>query len=124
MEITVVKEFTFDSAHFLPGYNGKCAVLHGHTYRLRVGFCGEPSQFEDSMVLDFTDIKKLVQPVIDQLDHTCLNTIPEFPYIPTAEKMVGWICKEIINQMDSRMKFYLSFVRLWETPTSYAEWRA
>ena len=52
MKITVVKEFTFDAAHYLPGYNGKCNRPHGHTYRLQVGIEGEPDH-STGMVIDF-----------------------------------------------------------------------
>lgn len=69
----VVKEFTFDAAHQLVGHCGKCSRIHGHTYRLRVAVEG-PVKTEDGsdkgMVIDFGDLKKIVQErVINLLDH-------------------------------------------------------
>ena len=127
MKITVVKEFTFDSAHFLPGYDGPCAELHGHTYRLQVGFKGTPNP-ETGMVMDFGRFKKIVNEcIVFHLDHRCLNTVDYkgFPWeMPTAENMVIWMRKEMLGQMSIQQSFYLCYIRLWETPTSYAEWRA
>lgn len=134
MEITVVKEFTFDAAHYLPNHPGKCQNTHGHTYRLQVGFKG-PVDLETGMVVDFGYIKEMIKErVVDRLDHRYLNLlneeepiIPEFPYfLPTAENMVIWIVGELKRALkivyDDLVK--LSLVRLYETPTSYAEWRA
>lgn len=133
MEITVVKEFTFDAAHYLPNHPGKCQNTHGHTYRLQVGFTG-PVDLETGMVVDFGELKKTIEKIIvEKLDHTYLNlindektVIPNFPcQLPTAENMVLWITLELgktaMAQQEGLVE--LSFVRLYETPTSYAEWR-
>lgn len=129
MEIMVVKEFTFDAAHCLPHHPGKCRNTHGHTYRLQVGFRG-PVSIQTGMVVDFGELKALInQEIISKLDHRYLNLLNEeepivedFPYyVPTAENMVKWIVKSLQRHFwDS---FTLVFVRLYETPTSYAEWR-
>jgi 6-pyruvoyltetrahydropterin/6-carboxytetrahydropterin synthase len=133
MIITVVKEFTFDAAHYLPDYPGKCSNTHGHTYRLQVGFRGPIDRYT-GMVLDFGEIKEIVNTLItDKLDHRYLNLVNEqepiildFPYlVPSAENMVKWIVgklKEYISKWEDLAE--LVFVRLYETPTSYAEWRA
>jgi|SRR6056297_3493629 len=123
MKITVVKEFTFDAAHYLPEYDGKCKNLHGHTYRLQVGIKGEPDYFT-GMVVDFVHLKSVVKRnIVNKLDHQYLNTLDTLPYfpfeVPTAETMVHWIVKVLSNYWP-----HLSFVRLYETPTSFAEWRA
>lgn len=132
MGITVVKEFTFDAAHHLPNYPGKCQNLHGHTYRLQIGIKG-PINPVTGMVVDFAKIKEIIRRVIlDYLDHKCLNEIKGDHFIafprhnPTAELMVSWIVQVLIRsctdeKLGSSVK--LNFVRLYETPTSYAEWR-
>jgi len=124
MKLMVVKEFTFDSAHYLPGYPGMCANTHGHTYRLRIGVSGEIN-LDSGMVCDFARLKKEIEKnIISILDHTCLNDLhynrPHFPYsMPTAENMVTWIVEFIQVHFDKT----LELVQLWETPTSYCEWR-
>jgi 6-pyruvoyltetrahydropterin/6-carboxytetrahydropterin synthase len=123
--ITVVKEFTFDAAHWLPGYNGPCSNLHGHRWTLQVGIQGT---VQDGMVMDFSKLKGIVkQEIINPLDHHCLNEVPQdgFPTgYPTAENMVIWISRTLFERISLEDHVSLSFIRLYETPTSYAEWRA
>jgi 6-pyruvoyltetrahydropterin/6-carboxytetrahydropterin synthase len=121
LKLTVVKEFTFAAAHFLPSYPGKCANLHGHEWRVQVGYTGEIND-ETGMVADFSLIKHQVEKLMEQLDHKCLNDVHHkgFPaYQPTAERMLKWMV-EVLPIMTATT---LSFIRLYETQTSYAEWR-
>lgn len=136
MNITVVKEFTFDSAHHLPGYEGKCRWMHGHTYRLQVGVNG-PVCEESGMVIDFAEIKTFMEEILEMLDHHVLNELGDaherggfyhpFPARnPTAENMVVWLDKELNEKLfheTQNQTLLVSFIRLWETPTSYAEVR-
>lgn len=110
----VVKQFTFDSCHFLPNYSGKCANMHGHTYKLEVGFSGKID--DTGMVIDFNDIKRLISNCVEQLDHRIIN---EVITNPTAENMVKWFYKKISSYLHGDTK--VCMIRLWETPTSYAE---
>jgi 6-pyruvoyltetrahydropterin/6-carboxytetrahydropterin synthase len=124
MNVEVVKEFAFDAAHFLPGYDGKCGNLHGHRWVLRIGFKG-PINPETGMIIDFSELKSSIDHlVIDTLDHKFLNELApklHFPKNPTAENILEWIIWRINHFSD--LKGTLSFVRVYETPTSYAEWR-
>lgn len=117
-EIEVVKEFRFEAAHRLPEYDGPCSMLHGHSYKLFVGIKGRVKF--DGVVFDFSSLKEVItNKIICKLDHKYLNDFKEmdFPYnCPTAENMILWI-KDVLNNN------YLSFIRLYETETSYAEWR-
>jgi len=136
MEITVVKEFTFDAAHYLPNHPGKCQNTHGHTYRLQIGVKG-PVDIEEGMVMDFGMLKDVVNDyIVEYLDHKYLNnfagkSLPNaphgkiFPHIPTAEAMVEWmvVMLEDIIEKETEGLAKLQLVRLYETPTSYAEWR-
>lgn len=105
----ICKEFTFDSAHKLNNYIGKCANLHGHTYKLHVSIKG-PIR-DNGLVFDFGDIKECVKiMILDQLDHRFLNDIIEQP---SAENISVWIWNEL------KEKLPLYEIKLWETPTSY-----
>jgi 6-pyruvoyltetrahydropterin/6-carboxytetrahydropterin synthase len=107
----IAKEFTFDSAHFLKDYHGKCENLHGHTYRMRVTVEG-PIQ-KNGLVMDFTEIKKIVtERVIDKFDHANINDFLEHS---TAENMCMWTWEQIKPVIPG-----LSEVRIWETATSFA----
>jgi 6-pyruvoyltetrahydropterin/6-carboxytetrahydropterin synthase len=123
--VLVSKEFTFDSAHHLHAYEGKCKNLHGHTYKVIFGLSG----FVDDrgLMIDFGDIKEIWKSEIEiYLDHKYLNeTLP--PMNTTAENMVVWIYEKMANALEERQDQYdgarVEFVRLYETPTSYAEAR-
>jgi len=123
--VLVNKEFTFDAAHHLHCYEGKCKNLHGHTYKVIFGISG----FVDDigLVIDFGDIKEIWKEKIEiYLDHRYLNEMLP-PMNTTAENMVVWI----FEQMETALKdetnpaqdIRVEFVRLYETPTSYAEAR-
>ena len=125
MLLTVVKEFRFEAAHFLPRHPGLCKNLHGHSYRLQIGFKGQIDN--DGMVIDFGNLKSIVtEHIIERLDHQCLNDAKLIPYLfptntPTAENMVRWIhlaLNEVFKPFAE-----LNLIRLWETETSYCEWR-
>lgn len=66
---------SFDSAHFLHGYNGKCANLHGHHWVVEVEILGERLQTdgaERGMLIDFGDLKKAVRDLADDFDHALI----------------------------------------------------
>lgn len=107
----VFKTFTFDSAHWLPDYDGPCGNLHGHTYLLEVGVGGEMT--DAGMVVDFGTIKKDVNKIIDRFDHALIN---DFLQLPTAENMALEILKEV-----EAAGYESVLVRLYETPTSFVE---
>ncbi|MEB3100207.1 6-carboxytetrahydropterin synthase QueD [Ferviditalea candida] len=119
--VLVSKEFTFDSAHHLHCYEGKCKSLHGHTYKLVVTMLGKMDY--RGISIDFGDIKRIAKErVIDRLDHHYLNEVLP-PMNTTAENMVVWIYEQI-HQALMEENLYpaikLQEVRLWETPTSFA----
>ena len=110
----VGKEFTFDSAHFIEGYRGKCEALHGHTYRLKVVIEGEVG--EDGMVMDFRELKSIVkEKVLDRLDHVLINDVVGGK--STVENMVVWIWKELRDVLP------LYELTLWENSTSFVVYR-
>lgn len=125
--VLVSKEFTFDAAHHLHCYEGKCKNLHGHTYKVIFGLSGFVD--ERGLMIDFGDIKDIWKNEIEIfLDHRYLNeTLP--PMNTTAENMVVWIFEKMEEALlqAERQKQYVGarveFVRLYETPTSYAEAR-
>jgi len=119
MKFIVTKEFTFDSAHFLQDYNGKCENLHGHTYKLQVSV--EGARDESGLVIDFVELKKIVnEKIIDKLDHTNLNDVLDVN--PSAENIVEWIWNTLSHDFSTK-RYHLYAVKLWETPTSFAEFK-
>ena len=119
--VLISKEFTFDSAHHLHAYDGKCQNLHGHTYKLQVIMNGKPDY--RGIVIDFAEIKRMTKErIINRLDHKYLNEV--LPLMnTTAENMVVWIYEELnqaLLEEGLAPNIKLEEVRLWETPTSYA----
>lgn len=122
--VLVSKEFTFDAAHHLHDYEGKCKNLHGHTYRAVLGISGYTD--DRGIMIDFGDIKEIWKEQIEiHLDHRYLNeTLP--PMNTTAENMVVWIYEKLHEALLDEQLYNgarVEFIRLYETPTSYAEAR-
>jgi 6-pyruvoyltetrahydropterin/6-carboxytetrahydropterin synthase len=121
--ISITRIFKFEAAHCLPNHPGKCKNLHGHSYKLEVEVTSGPEGLLNSqkMIMDFGDLKSIVNPMIDEfLDHHFLNESLD-EEIPTAEVMVTSIANWMVSQLISPLR--LIRVRLWETENSYAEWR-
>ena len=107
------KSFTFEAAHVLPNHPGKCARLHGHSYRLEVVLEG-PLQARGpaaGMVEDFEVVSRIVkEAVVSRLDHRSLNELMENP---TAENIVVWVWRQLTQGLPQ-----LAELTLWETPRS------
>lgn len=93
------KQFTFEASHRLPFHDGKCARLHGHSWKVTLVVCGD--ELEDdgpkrSMLIDYSDISKVMKPLLDEkLDHHHLNhSLPEIMN-PTSEEIARWIYRQI-----------------------------
>lgn len=121
--LTVTKKFNFCYGHSLPNYNGLCVNQHGHNSEVEV----EVMQAHDmpdaypSMVVDFRDLKVIIEPILEQLDHLNLNEALPAAFIPpTAENIVQWFVGELLK---TPIGPGISRVRISETPTSWAEWR-
>ncbi|WAH38708.1 6-carboxytetrahydropterin synthase QueD [Alicyclobacillus dauci] len=120
--VAVTKEFTFDAAHHLHSYEGKCKNLHGHTYRIVVTVSGYVNNI--GLVVDFADLKRIYLETIEQkLDHQYLNEVLP-PMNTSAENMVVWMWEQldeaIHKQVAAEQQVRLEEVVLYETPTSRA----
>lgn len=112
-------ERTIDSSHVIPGHPGKCARLHGHTYRFQVWVSG-PVDEASGMLVDFFELKR----EIDAWDHRHLNDEVEF--VPTAELLATEMRRRILAAVvasvgEARAEEVGVLLRLWETPSGYAQ---
>ena len=144
-KIRITKQFNFETGHALYGYDGKCKNVHGHSYKLSVTVIGEPitdsKHVKFGMVIDFTDLKKIVrEEIVDVFDHATVfnqNTphvelakelqnrghhVILVDYQPTSENMV----LDFANKIRARLPkdIQLHSLRLQETESSFAEWFA
>ena len=137
--IRVTKEFHFEAAHFLPGYDGLCANLHGHSYRLLVTLRGEilkdATSPKNGMVIDFSVLKGIVERnILQVLDHSLIVRkhtydlpatythlrILELDDQPTSENILLWIVERLHSALPQQVELFR--VGLYETATSCAEW--
>jgi 6-pyruvoyltetrahydropterin/6-carboxytetrahydropterin synthase len=113
--LQIRRHFRFEAAHVLPFHPGKCARMHGHSYRLEVAVRG-PLQTDGparGMVEDFDAIKRIVHAAaIDPLDHQTLN---DFIENPTAERIALWMWERLETDLPG-----LDELVLWETSNSCA----
>lgn len=120
--VEVSKEFSFDAAHHLHQYDGKCKNLHGHTYRLIITISGFVD--DTGLVIDFADIKKMYQERIEShVDHQYLNEV--LPAMNTsAENMIVWMWEQLQEALSALSfgdrQLRLEELSLYETPTSRA----
>ncbi|NVO01345.1 MAG: 6-carboxytetrahydropterin synthase [Bacteroidetes bacterium] len=143
-KIRITKEFHFEMAHALWGYDGLCKNIHGHSYKLLVTLIGEPSLDKQSaklgMVLDYSDLKSIVKTtIIDQLDHALavngnsphkdidktnlmFSKVVFLDYQPTCENMLIDFSERLINKLPVGVELHSLMLR--ETGSSFAEWFA
>lgn len=92
-EITVASYI--DAAHFLRGYQGKCANIHGHSWRIEVTLSGKTLN-EIGLLVDFSDIKRIVKEAADLFDHKLINDIEPFDSInPSSENLAKYFFEKI-----------------------------
>ena len=144
-KIRITKQFTFETAHALYGYDGLCKNVHGHSYKLDVTVIGNPIDDTDhkknGMLIDFSELKKIVKKkIVSVFDHSIIlnvtsphkdlaDTLEEkghkvvrVNYQPTCELMILDFSKIISNELPSNINLYS--LKLRETETSYSEWYA
>lgn len=140
--IKITKQFSFEMAHALRNYDGLCRNIHGHSYKMDITLAGQPLQDESSpkngMVMDFGDLKRLVnEEVISLLDHALvlnaktdaqlIDTLKQHyekivvvEFQPTTENLLIFISEKLKKRLPVAVK--LCCIRLRETDTSYADW--
>jgi len=143
--IRITKQFSFETGHALYGYDGKCRNVHGHSYKLSVTVIGEPisdtSHVKFGMVIDFSDLKKIVkEEIVNVFDHATVfnkntphvelakelkdrgHNVLLVDYQPTSEMMVIDFADKIKLRLPSNIM--LHSLKLQETDSSFAEWYA
>lgn len=143
MKIRLTREFSFETAHCLEGYDGPCREIHGHSYKMFVTVMGTPcadiTNPKYGMVMDFTELKAIVNRlIVDRFDHALvMRPTPEnnsvicamqskwkrielTPYQPTCENM---IC-DFVTMIERELPQGVSLVelKLYETEKSHATW--
>ena len=143
--VRITKIFEFETGHALYGYDGKCRNVHGHSYKLFVTVIGKPINDKNhtkyGMVIDFTDLKNIVEKeIVSKFDHATVfnkntphielakeladrgHNVFLVDYQPTCEMMILDFGEKIKKKLPQNIK--LHSLRLQETATSFSEWFA
>lgn len=117
-EVELCREYRFEAAHQLPKVPAghRCARLHGHSYKIEIFITG-PTDEESGWLIDFYDLDRAVQPVVDALDHRLLNELPGLDN-PTCERLCGWLWQRLATALPQ-----LSAITVWETIDSRCTYR-
>ena len=119
-EIRIKSDFA--AAHNLRDVGGKCESLHGHNFTVEVAVESE-GLGEQGMVMDFRVLKAKTLGILDNLDHHYLNELPFFKGTnPSSENLAAYIFAELARQVDQGSR-RVSWVSVWESPTSQATYR-
>ena len=112
MVTTIFKEFVFEAAHRLPNvpYGHKCGRLHGHSFKFALEIGGDVDPFT-GFIKDFGEVKELIKPIYDSLDHNYLNDIDGLSN-PTSENLSKWIYDKA-----KALDINVVSVKVWETCT-------
>ena len=103
----------FAAAHNLRGYHGNCERLHGHNWHIEVRL--ESAKLNKlGMVMDFRDVKRLLNDILATLDHRYLNEVPPFKKAnPTTENIAKFIFEELSKALPRGLR--PSSVTSWES---------
>ena len=129
-------EHSFDSAHFLAGYNGKCGNLHGHRWRVLLTVQSETlreDRQQKGMCVDFAELKKDLRTELEALDHVLIIEqgslrestmkalqeekfqVVEMPFRPTAENFARYF-----YELFTLKGYPVAKVEVYETPNNSA----
>ena len=121
---TVFKDFQFAAAHSIRGHTRGCENLHGHNYRVRVHVAARELDAL-GMVLDFADLKAVVQEVLGPFDHRVINDIPPFDQRnTTAELFSEYVFAEVAGRLAGQERVRVVRVEVWENDTACAVYEA
>ncbi len=131
-------ETSFDAAHFLAQYEGKCRNIHGHHWIVQLRVCGETLQDstqENGMLVDFSQLKGDLKAMVEPLDHTLIYeagtlhtrthnaltedgfSLTEIPFRPTAENFAKYFF-----DCAAALGYCVSEATVYETPNNCASY--
>ncbi len=108
----------FAAAHFLRNFNGRCEALHGHNWRVEIVVRGDKLDKAD-LLMDFGELKKLMNEALDYLDHHHLNEVAPFTEInPSSEMIAKYLAEYVAGRLPEHVA--VARVSAWESDDSRA----
>lgn len=122
-EVTIKKSFS--AAHVLKEIGGKCEDLHGHNFLVEVSVAGDALNGED-LLIDFRDLKKWINEILDHLDHKYLNEVEAFKDInPSSERVAKFIYDRLTKKIQTmNLDLMVSRVTVWESDNARVTYTA
>lgn len=130
----IAKEFKWEMGHRLPEHFGNCKNIHGHSYKMIIELEGAVDV--SGMVMDYYDVKMIIEPIVDNLDHAFMVYKEDKEIISFLEKVkskmlvvdfqstVENICNYFLNEVKKvslPQNIEKVTVRIYETSDDYAE---
>tara|TARA_B100000963_G_scaffold149174_1_gene130064 strand:+ start:305 stop:754 length:450 start_codon:yes stop_codon:yes gene_type:complete len=142
-KVRVTKQFKFETGHAIYGYDGLCKNIHGHSFKLDVTIIGQPiadpDHVKNGMVIDFGDLKTIVnKEIVQPFDHAIVlnvksphkeiademeirgHKVLRVSYQPTCEMIIIDFALKLKSKLPDHLKLYS--LKLRETETAFAEW--
>lgn len=113
---------SFAAGHSLRNYHGKCENVHGHNYKVEVLLRGE-SLDSTGLLVDFVEVKRLMNQVIDYLDHRYINDLKPFDEINPSAENIAWFFHSRMSEGLTTPGVTLAEVKVWETDITFAVYR-
>lgn len=118
-ELKVITQFA--AAHQLRNYTGKCESLHGHNWKVEVILKGEKLK-NTGLLIDFKEVKEATDRILEELDHSFLNELPQFKdQNPSSENIAAYIFENLSSKLNNN-QIKVSKVTAWESDSASASY--
>lgn len=118
-ELKVITQFA--AAHQLRNYTGKCEKLHGHNWKVEVILKGEKLN-NTGLLIDFKEVKEATDRILEELDHSFLNELPQFKdQNPSSENIAVYIFENLSSKLNNN-QIKISKVTAWESDSASASY--
>ena len=118
-ELKIITDFA--AAHQLRNSRGGCEKLHGHNWRVEVFLSGNRLN-EGGLLIDFRDVKTAANKILEDLDHSYLNDLPQFKNEnPSSENIAAYLYKRLSSELNNG-DLKVTKVTAWESDSACASY--
>ncbi len=118
-ELRVITQFA--AAHQLKIFGGKCEKLHGHNWRIEVSLAGDKLN-DGGLLIDFREVKEATDGILEELDHSFLNELPQFEdQSPSSENIAAYVFEKLSSKLNNK-RIRVTKVTAWESDSAGASY--
>lgn len=118
-ELRVITQFA--AAHQLRIFGGKCEKLHGHNWRIEVSLAGDKLN-DGGLLIDFREVKEATDGILEELDHSFLNELPQFEgQSPSSENIAAYVFEKLSSKLNNK-RIRVTKVTAWESDSAGASY--